>query len=129
MAGFAVRHPSGQIVHPYQWQANSEYTDQTSTGGYYGVCIDNQFSRFAGKLVNMYITVIKYEEWDKYAKEIEALQLDMQNFTVRRNDKQILKFTKKKPEIFNRPLYMLSKRTSTICCNSSQTAVVENHET
>lgn len=84
MAGFAVRHPSGTIVHPYQWQANSEYSDQTSTGGYYGVCIDNQFSRFAGKLVNMYITVIKYEEWDKYAKEIEALQLDMQNFTVSR---------------------------------------------
>lgn len=88
MAGFAVRHPSGQIVHPYQWQANSEYTDQTSTGGYYGVCIDNQFSRFAGKLVNMYITVIKYEEWDKYAKEIEALQLDMQNFTVSENGKK-----------------------------------------
>lgn len=85
MAGFAVRHPNGQIVHPYQWQANSEYSDQTSTGGYYGVCIDNQFSRFAGKLVNMYITVIKYEEWDKYAKEIEALELDMKNFTVRRS--------------------------------------------
>ncbi|XP_037040424.1 transmembrane emp24 domain-containing protein 6 [Bradysia coprophila] len=97
MAGFAVRHPSGQIVHPYQWQANSEYTDQTSTGGYYGVCIDNQFSRFAGKLVNMYITVIKYEEWDKYAKEIEALQLDMQNFTsvvhvVEKNINDMLQF-------------------------------------
>ncbi|KAJ6640768.1 Transmembrane emp24 domain-containing protein 5 [Pseudolycoriella hygida] len=97
MAGFAVRHPSGQIVHPYQWQANSEYSDQTSTGGYYAVCIDNQFSRFAGKLVNMYITVIKYEEWDKYAKEIEALQLDMQNFTavvqvVEKNINDMLQF-------------------------------------
>lgn len=35
MAGFAVRHPSGQMVHPYQWQANSDYTDGQSTGGYY----------------------------------------------------------------------------------------------
>lgn len=82
MAGFAVRHPSGNIVHPYQWQANSDYTDQTSTGGYYSVCIDNQFSRFAGKLINIYITVIKYDEWDKYTKEIEDLQLNMNNFTV-----------------------------------------------
>lgn len=82
MAGFAVRHPSGNIVHPYQWQPSSEYTDQHSTGGYYAVCIDNQFSRFAGKLVNIYITVIKYDEWDRYSKEIEAMQLDIQNFTV-----------------------------------------------
>ena len=82
MAGFAVRHPDGTVVHPYQWQQHSEYTDQTSTGGYYSVCIDNQFSRFAGKLINLYITVIRYDEWDKYSKEIEELQLNMQNFTV-----------------------------------------------
>lgn len=82
MAGFAVRHPNGQIVHPYQWQPSSEYTDQQSTGGYYSVCIDNQFSRFAGKLVNLYLTVIRYDEWDKYAKEIEELQLNIHNFTV-----------------------------------------------
>ena len=60
MAGFAVRHPNGQIVHPYQWRPNSDYQDQSSTGGYYSVCIDNQFSRFAAKLVNLYLTVIRY---------------------------------------------------------------------
>ncbi|GAB0098226.1 Transmembrane emp24 domain-containing protein [Sergentomyia squamirostris] len=97
MAGFAVRHPSGQIVHPYQWQPSSEYTDQTSTGGYYSVCVDNQFSRFAGKLVNIYITVIRYDEWDKYAKEIEELQLNIHNFTstiknVERNINDMLQF-------------------------------------
>ncbi|XP_075161639.1 p24 family member logjam [Haematobia irritans] len=81
MAGFAVRNPSGAIVKPYQWQATADYTDQVSPGGYYSVCIDNQFSRFAGKLVNIYITVVKYDAWDKYAKEIEALQLNMENFT------------------------------------------------
>ncbi|KAM7357132.1 p24 family member logjam [Cochliomyia hominivorax] len=82
MAGFAVRNPAGQIVKPYQWQATAEYTDQVSPGGYYSVCIDNQFSRFAGKLVNIYITVVKYDAWDKYAKEIEELQLNMDNFTA-----------------------------------------------
>lgn len=82
MAGFAVRNPAGQIVKPYQWQATADYTDQVSPGGYYSVCIDNQFSRFAGKLVNIYITVVKYDAWDKYAKEIEELQLNMDNFTV-----------------------------------------------
>lgn len=84
-AGFAVRHPNGQIVKPYQWLPSSDYSEQTSTGGYYAVCLDNQFSRFASKLVNIYITVIKYDEWDKYAKEIEALNVDIQNFTVSLN--------------------------------------------
>lgn len=84
MAGFAVRHPSGTIVHPYQWLSTSEYTDDKSTGGYYSVCVDNQFARFSGKLVNLYLTVVKYDEWAKYAAEIEELQVNMQNFTVRR---------------------------------------------
>lgn len=82
MAGFAVRHPNGQIVHPYQWKANSEYQDQSSSGGYYAVCIDNQFSRFADKLVNLYLTVVRYDQWDKYTKEIEDINMNMENFTV-----------------------------------------------
>lgn len=81
MAGFAVRHPSGQMVHPYQWQANSDYTDNHSSGGYYSICIDNQFSRFAAKLVNLYITVVKYDDWEKFTKEIEDLNVNMNNFT------------------------------------------------
>lgn len=82
MAGFAVRNPTGQIVRPYQWLPSGDYTDQSSTGGYYSICIDNQFSRFAGKLINLYITVVKYDAWDQYAKEIEALNVNMENFTV-----------------------------------------------
>lgn len=81
MAGFAVRHPSGTMVHPYQWQANSDYTDGQSTGGYYSICIDNQFSRFAGKLINLYITVVKYDDWEQFTKEIEDLNINMNNFT------------------------------------------------
>lgn len=59
MAGFAVKDPSGAIVHPYQWLAQSDYQGVSTSGGYYSVCVDNQFSRFSEKLVNLYITVIK----------------------------------------------------------------------
>ncbi|KAK9718438.1 emp24/gp25L/p24 family/GOLD [Popillia japonica] len=97
MAGFAVRHPSGQIVHPYQWRASSEYQDERSTGGYYSVCIDNQFSRFADKLVNLYITVVRYDQWEKYAKELEEINLNMENFTsaiitVEKNINEMLQY-------------------------------------
>ncbi|KMQ87875.1 transmembrane emp24 domain-containing protein 5-like protein, partial [Lasius niger] len=60
-AGFAVRNPQGNLVHPYQWRPNDDYQDQSINGGYYTVCIDNQFSRFAAKLVNLYITVIRMQ--------------------------------------------------------------------
>ena len=56
-------------------------SDKYFSGGYYSVCIDNQFSRFAGKLVNLYITVVKYDDWERFTKEIEDLNLNMQNFT------------------------------------------------
>lgn len=59
MAGFAVRHPNGQLVLPYMWKANAEYQEEHSTGGYYHICIDNQFSRFADKIVNLYMTVVR----------------------------------------------------------------------
>lgn len=97
MAGFAVRDPTGQIVHPYQWKATSDYQDSGSQGGYYGVCIDNQFSRFAAKLVNIYITVIRYDEWDKFSKELEEMDLSVQNFTetirgVEKNIQEMLQY-------------------------------------
>lgn len=81
-AGLAVRNPEGTIVHAYQWLANSEYQDTAKYPGYYSICINNQFSRFASKLVNLYITVIRYDEWDKYAKELEELNLSVENFTT-----------------------------------------------
>uniref|UniRef100_A0A8D8ZKF0 Transmembrane emp24 domain-containing protein 5 n=1 Tax=Cacopsylla melanoneura TaxID=428564 RepID=A0A8D8ZKF0_9HEMI len=95
MAGFAVRNPNGQIVHPYEWKKNAEYQDTPPHGGYYSVCIDNQFSRNAGKLVNMYLTVVRYDQWDKYHKEIEDLNVSVQNFTesvrtVERNINEML---------------------------------------
>ncbi|KAL0116803.1 hypothetical protein PUN28_010016 [Cardiocondyla obscurior] len=80
-AGFAVRNPEGVIVYPYQWRTNADYQDQSQNGGYYSVCIDNQFSRFAAKLVSLYITVIRYDQWQKYTQELEELNLSVENFT------------------------------------------------
>ncbi|KAL0268381.1 UNVERIFIED_CONTAM: hypothetical protein PYX00_010346 [Menopon gallinae] len=97
MAGFAVRHPSGMFVHPYQWRPHSEYQEQNSVGGYYSVCIDNQASRFSAKLVNIYITVVRPDKWDEFNRELESLDLSVQNFTesiktVESNINEMLQF-------------------------------------
>ncbi|XP_045133516.1 transmembrane emp24 domain-containing protein 5-like [Portunus trituberculatus] len=81
MAGMAVRNPRGEIVYPYSWKQSSEYEEVSQTGGYYAVCIDNQFSRFAAKLVNLYITTFRYDLWEKYTQEIEDLDISVTNFT------------------------------------------------
>ena len=70
--GVAVRQPSGTIVHNYAWKSSAEYEEENAIGGYYSVCLDNQFSRFSGKLVNLYMTTFKYDEWEKMAAEIEV---------------------------------------------------------
>ncbi len=80
--GFAVRRPDGKVVHPYAWKASSEYEEQNvATGGYYSVCIDNQFSKFAAKLVNLYLTTFRYDEWEKFAQELQDMDVTVQNFT------------------------------------------------
>ncbi|XP_064077846.1 transmembrane emp24 domain-containing protein 5-like [Macrobrachium nipponense] len=81
MAGLAVRNPQGEIVHPYTWKQSSEYEEVAKTGGYYGVCIDNQFSRFSGKLINLYMTTFRYDIWEQYTKELEELDISVNNFT------------------------------------------------
>jgi len=80
-AGFAVRHPSGHHVHPYQWQSESEYEEVSQSGGVYEICIDNQFSRFAAKLVLLYITSFQYDKWENFTAELEQLDVSVTNFT------------------------------------------------
>ena len=79
--GFAVKKPDGKTVHPYQWKASSEYEEQTATDGYYAVCLDNQFSKFSAKLVNLYLTTFRYDEWEKFAQELQDMDVTVQNFT------------------------------------------------
>ncbi|XP_059082224.1 transmembrane emp24 domain-containing protein 1-like [Tigriopus californicus] len=80
--GFAVKDPQGKAVHPYAWKANSEYEENTATGGYYAVCLDNQFSKFSAKLVNLYLTTFRYDEWEKFAQELQDMDVTVQNFTT-----------------------------------------------
>merc|ERR1712071_501692 len=81
MAGFAVRDPKGVLVHPYQWKAGSEFQDVEKSGGYYGICVDNQFSRFAAKLVNLYVTTFSYDEWEEFSQEWEDINVSGENCT------------------------------------------------
>ena len=65
--------PDGKIVHPYAWKPSAEYEEAAvAVGGYYSVCLDNQFSKFAAKLVNLYITTFRYDEWEKFAQELQV---------------------------------------------------------
>ena len=78
--GFAVRRPDGKIVHPYAWKATTEYEEQHAAGGYWSFCLDNQFSKFAAKLVNLYMTTFKYDEWEKFSEELQALDVTVQGW-------------------------------------------------
>jgi len=79
--GMAVRDPKMSVVHPYAWKASSEYEENTAIGGYYSVCLDNQFSRFSAKLVNLYLTTFRYDEWEKFSQELQDMDVTVDNFT------------------------------------------------
>lgn len=81
-AGFAVRHPNGNHVLPYQWRPSAEYEEAASTtGGFYELCIDNSMSHFAAKLVSLYFNSFKRDKWESYVQELEALGVTVNNFT------------------------------------------------
>merc|ERR1711953_557018 len=80
--GMAVRNPQMKVVHPYAWKASSEYEESDiPSGGYYSVCLDNQFSRFSAKLVNLYLTTFRYDEWEKFSQELQDMDVTVENFT------------------------------------------------
>ena len=60
----------------------SEYEESdVPQGGYYSVCLDNQFSRFSAKLVNLYLTTFRYDEWEKFSQELQDMDVTVENFT------------------------------------------------
>merc|ERR1719305_117985 len=80
--GMAVRNPQMKVVHPYAWKASSEYEESDiPSGGYYSVCLDNQFSRFSAKLVNLYLATFRYDEWEKFSQELQDMDVTVENFT------------------------------------------------
>ncbi len=71
--GVAVKKPDGSIALPYKWQSVSEFEEPTAEAGYWSACLDNQFSKFSAKLVNLYITTFRYDEWEKFAEELQVI--------------------------------------------------------
>ena len=53
-------------------QAVSEYEEAAAEEGYWSVCLDNQFSKFSAKMVNLYLTTFRYDEWEKFAEELQV---------------------------------------------------------
>jgi len=45
------------------------------------MCIDNTLSRFASKLVSMYVAAFKRDEWEKYIDELNGQEVTVGNFT------------------------------------------------
>ncbi|XP_054154298.1 transmembrane emp24 domain-containing protein 6-like [Oppia nitens] len=81
-AGFAIRDPIGQLIMPYQWKPHAEYDEASvQTPGYYSLCIDNTVSRFASKLVSLYVASFKRDEWEKYIQELTDAEVTVGNFT------------------------------------------------
>ena len=70
--GVAVRDPGGKVVLPYKWQSSAEYEEASARAGYWSVCLDNQFSKFSAKLVNLYLTTFRYDEWEKFAEDLQV---------------------------------------------------------
>ena len=49
--------------------------------GFYQLCIDNTLSRFASKLVSLYVAAFKRDEWEKYIEELTGQDITVSNFT------------------------------------------------
>jgi hypothetical protein len=81
-AGFAIRNPHGQFVMPYVWKPHAEFDEASvQSPGYYSLCIDNTGSRFASKLVSLYVASFKRDEWEKYIQELTDAEVTVGNFT------------------------------------------------
>lgn len=82
-AGFAIRNPNGAFVLPYQWSESAEHEEQSvQMAGYYQFCIDNSLSRFASKLVSLYVASFKRDEWESYISELSGHDVTVANFTT-----------------------------------------------
>ncbi|XP_069114716.1 transmembrane emp24 domain-containing protein 6-like isoform X1 [Argopecten irradians] len=76
-----VKDPTSYIVEAHY--AKSEVTIQhlVKIAGVYTICLDNQFSRMASKLVYVYLITFVPAEWTKYVQEIEDMNMAVSNFT------------------------------------------------
>ena len=82
-AGFAVRSPTGAFSMPYQWSESADHDENTvPLEGYYAFCVDNTPSRFASKMISLYVASFKRDEWESYIGELGGLDVTVSNFTT-----------------------------------------------
>ncbi|XP_069114722.1 transmembrane emp24 domain-containing protein 6-like isoform X2 [Argopecten irradians] len=62
-------------------QTTGQFDLPTRIPGVYTICLDNQFSRMASKLVYVYLITFVPAEWTKYVQEIEDMNMAVSNFT------------------------------------------------
>ncbi|RWS26745.1 transmembrane emp24 domain-containing protein 6-like protein [Leptotrombidium deliense] len=107
-AGFSVRNPNGVLVLPHQWQESNEYEEASvATPGFYEMCIDNTFSRFAAKLVSLYVASYKKDEWEKYIDELTAADVTSSIQNVDQNIATILKYVEQSKRHITHDWYLV----------------------
>lgn len=65
------------------WKTDGAFERKIEHEGVYELCFDNSFSRFASKLVYLYMVAYIEADWEKYQKELESLEGAADNFTAR----------------------------------------------
>ncbi|XP_061162354.1 transmembrane emp24 domain-containing protein 6-like [Saccostrea echinata] len=73
--------PHYQIIQHLPYQTDGKIDHVAVMYGAYQLCFDNTASRFAGKLVYIYIVTYVTEEWTKYLEEIQSVSASVNNFT------------------------------------------------
>jgi hypothetical protein len=81
-AGFAIRNPTGGFALPYQYSESSDHDENSvPLEGYYAFCMDNSNSRFASKIISLYVASFKRDEWESYIGELGGMDVTVANFT------------------------------------------------
>lgn len=73
--------PNYQVIQHLPYQTDGKIDHVAVMFGAYQVCFDNTASRFAEKLVYIYLVTYVPEEWSKYLQEIQSVSASVQNFT------------------------------------------------
>lgn len=82
-AGFGIRDPYGKVVLPYAWKESAEYElELVPQHGVYQFCIDNSLSRFNAKLISLYCSSYRRDEWDKLVNDLKDSDGTVSNITV-----------------------------------------------
>ena len=90
-AGFGIRDPYGKVVLPYSWKESAEYElEVVPQHGVYQFCIDNSLSRFNAKLISLYCSSYRRDEWDKLVNHLKESDGTVSNITVSARDIRLM---------------------------------------